>query len=140
MIQRHSSPLTWRLTLAADRVCDSADFVAELPQTCGTPPVARTIRHAGYALSRKHCNKIEEPSGWGKTIAGMAQTVLRGIERNRARFTLTMAACNLARRPRLLADGRGGGPSRKHPSVDQTRPRPERKQNCPRERWSSAAR
>ena len=46
---------------------------------------------------------IEEPFGWVKTIGGMAQTVLRGIERVRARFTLTMAACNLARLPRLLA-------------------------------------
>jgi hypothetical protein len=41
--------------------------------------------------------------GWARTIGGMAQTTLRGIERVRARFTLTMAACNLARLPRLLA-------------------------------------
>ncbi len=47
--------------------------------------------------------KIEEPFGWAKTVGGMAQTVYRGVERVRARFTLTMAAANLARLPRLLA-------------------------------------
>jgi hypothetical protein len=41
--------------------------------------------------------------GWVKTIGGVGQTVLRGTERVRARFTLTMLACNLAKLPRLLA-------------------------------------
>ena len=63
----------------------------------------RTTRHAGYALSQKRRKKIEEPFGWAKTVGGMAQTVLRGLERVRARFTLTMAANNLARLPKLLA-------------------------------------
>ena len=39
--------------------------------------------------------------GWAKTIGGMAQTVLRGIER--APFALTMVACNLAKLPKLGA-------------------------------------
>ena len=113
MIHRHSPGSTRRLTLGADKGYDSADFVAELRQACVTPHVARklrhsaidarTTRHAGYAMSQKRRKKIEEPFGWAKTIGGMAQTVLRGIERVRARFTLTMAACNLARLPRLLA-------------------------------------
>ena len=51
-------------------------------------------RHAGCALSQKRRKKIGEPFGWAKTIGGMAQTVLRGIEGVRARFTLTMVACN----------------------------------------------
>ena len=82
-------------------------------QACVTPHVARkvrhsaidarTTRHAGYALSQKRRKKIEAPFGWAKTIGGMAQTDLRGIERVRACFTMTMAACNLARLPRLLA-------------------------------------
>jgi hypothetical protein len=42
-------------------------------------------------------------SGRAKTIGGIAQTVLRGIERLRARITLTIVACNLARLPRLPA-------------------------------------
>ena len=84
-----------------------------LRQACVTPHVAqkarhsaidgRTTRHEGYAASQKRRKKIEEPFGWAKTVGGMAQTVHRGIERVRAQFTLTMAACNLARLPRLLA-------------------------------------
>ena len=113
MIHRHSPGSTRRLTLGADKGYDSADFVANLRQACVTPHVAqkarhsaidgRTTRHEGYALSQKRRKKIEEPFGWAKTVGGMAQTVYRGVERVRARFTLTMAACNLARLPRLLA-------------------------------------
>ena len=113
MIHRHSPGSTRRLTLGADKGYDSADLVAELRQAFVTPHVARelrhsaidgrTTRHAGYALSQKRRKKIGEPFGWAKTVGGMAQTTLRGIERIRARFTLTMAACNLARLPRLLA-------------------------------------
>ncbi len=113
MIDRHSPGSTRRLTLGADKGFDSADFVADLRRMCVTPHVARkarhsaidgrTTRHAGYAASQKRRKKIEEPFGWAKTVGGMAQTMLRGAERVRARFTLTMAACNLARLPRLLA-------------------------------------
>ena len=113
MIHRHAPGSTRRLTLGADKGYDSADFVAALRQACVTPHVAqkarcsaidgRTTRHPGYALSQKRRKKIEEPFGWAKTVGGMAQTVLRGLERVRARFTLTMAANNLARLPKLLA-------------------------------------
>jgi hypothetical protein len=113
MIHRHSPGSTRRLTLGADKGYDSADFVADLRQACVTPHVAqkarhsaidgRTTRHPGYAASQKRRKKIEEPFGWAKTVGGMAQTVYRGVERVRARFTLTMAAANLARLPRLLA-------------------------------------
>ena len=113
MIDRHSPGSTRRLTLGADKGFDSADFVAELRRMCVTPHVARKVRHsaidgrttryAGYAASQKRRKKIEEPFGWAKTVGGMAQTMLRGVKRVRARFTLTMAACNLARLPRLLA-------------------------------------
>ena len=112
MIHRHSPGSTCRLTLGADKGYDSADFVAELRQACVIPHVAqkarhsaidgRTTRHPGYATSQKRRKKIEEPFGWAKTVGGMAQTVYRGVERVRARFTLTMVACNLARLPRLL--------------------------------------
>ncbi len=113
MIHRHSPGSTRRLTLGADKGYDSADFVAELRQACVTPHVAqkargsaidgRTTRHAGYAVSQQRRKKIEEPFGWAKTVGGMAQTVLRGLDRVRARFTLTMVASNLARLPKLLA-------------------------------------
>jgi hypothetical protein len=113
MINRHSPGSTRRLTLGADKGYDSADFVAELRRMVVTPHVAqkarhsaidgRTTQHPGYALSQRRRKKIEEPFGWAKTVGGMAQTVHRGLDRVRAQFTMTMAACNLARLPKLLA-------------------------------------
>jgi hypothetical protein len=113
MINRHSPGSTRRLTLGADKGYDSADFVAELRRMVVTPHVAqkarhsaidgRTTQHAGYALSQRCRKKIEEPFGWAKTVGGMAQTLHRGLDRVRAQFTMTMAACNLARLPKLLA-------------------------------------
>ena len=106
-------PIGDEAAVYADKGYDSADFVADLRQACVTPHVARkarhsaidgrTTRHPGYSASQKRRKKIEEPFGWAKTVGGMAQTVYRGVERVRARFTLTMVACNLARLPRLLA-------------------------------------
>ena len=113
MLDRHAPGATQRRTLGADKGFDSADFVADLRRMRVTPHVAqkarhsaidrRTTRHAGYVASQKRRKKIEEPFGWAKTVGGMAQTMLRGVEKVRARFTLAMAACNLARLPRLLA-------------------------------------
>ena len=61
MLHRHAPGSTRRLTLAADRGDDSADFVAEQRQMVVTPHVARksrhsaidgrTPRHPGYARS-----------------------------------------------------------------------------------------
>jgi hypothetical protein len=113
MINRHSPGSTRRLTLGADKGYDSAAFVKELRCMVVTPHVAqkarysaidgRTTQHPGYAVSQRHRKKIEEPFGWAKTVGGMAQTVHRGLDRVRAQFTMTMAACNLARLPKLLA-------------------------------------
>ncbi len=113
MIHRHSPGSTRRLTVGADKGYDSADFVKDMRQACVTPHVAqkarhsaidgRTTRHAGYALSQKRRKKIEEPFGWAKTVGPMAQTMLRGVKRIGAQFAFTMAACNLARLPKLLA-------------------------------------
>lgn len=58
----------------------------------------RTTQPPGYALSQRH-QKIEKPFGAAKTVGGMAQTVHCGLDRVRAKFTMTMAACNLARLP-----------------------------------------
>jgi len=113
MVQRHSPGTPRRRTLGADKGYDSADFVADLRRARVTPHVAqkarhsaidgRTTRHEGYAISQRRRKKIEEPFGWAKTVGGMAQTLYRGVERVRARFTLAIAACNLARLPKLLA-------------------------------------
>ena len=45
--------------------------------------------------------RIEEVFSWIKTTAGQARTRLRGIERVRWSFTLTAAAYNLVRLPKL---------------------------------------
>jgi len=113
MINRHFPGSTRRLTLGADKGYDSADFVAELRRMVVTPHVAqkarhsaidgRTTQHPGYASSQRRRKKIEEPFGWAKTVGGMAQTLHRGLDRVRTQFTMTMAACNLARLPKLLA-------------------------------------
>ena len=63
----------------------------------------RTTRHPGYQVSQQCSKKIEEPFGSAKTVGGMTQTFHRGIKKVRVRFTMTMAACNLARLARLLA-------------------------------------
>lgn len=112
MVHHHSPGSCRRLTLGADKGYDSADFVDDLRQACVTPHVAqktrssaideRTTRHPGYATSQRCRKKIEETFGWAKTVGPMAQTMLRGVERVSAQFTLTMAACNLARLPRLI--------------------------------------
>ena len=41
--------------------------------------------------------------GWIKTAAGVASVKVRGKPRVDATFTLTLAACNLIRIPKLLA-------------------------------------
>lgn len=112
MIHRHAPGSTKRLTLGTDKAYDTRDFVKELRQACVTPHVAqkarfsaidgRTTRHAGHAISQRCRKKIEEPFGWAKTVGPMAQTMLRDVKRISVQFTLTMAACNPARLPRLL--------------------------------------
>ena len=113
MIERHSPGSERRLTLGADKGYDAADFVGELRRMCVTPHIAakakgsaidaRTTRHAGYAISQKKRKQVEEPFGWGKTIGQIAKTMLRGVARVGAQFTLNMAAFNLAKLPKLLA-------------------------------------
>ena len=104
---------TRRITLGADKGYDAAEFVAELRAMCVTPHIAakakgsaidgRSTKHAGYAVSQRKRKLVEEPFGWGKTVGPIRKTMLRGLERVCAQFTLTMAAYNLAKLPRLIA-------------------------------------
>jgi len=113
MLHAHDPGSTRRLTLGADKGYDEACFVTDLKAMCVTPHIAakkkgsaidgRTTRHPGYAVSQKKRKQIEEPFGWGKTIGPIRKTMLRGLNRVRAQFTLTMAAYNLAKLPNLLA-------------------------------------
>jgi transposase len=112
MINRTSPGSTRRITLGADKGYDDRGFVAQLRGMCVTPHVAakarhsaidrRTTRHASYKVSQRKRKLVEEPFGWGKEVGPIRKTMLRGLQRVGAQFTLTMAAYNLAKLPRLL--------------------------------------
>jgi IS5 family transposase len=103
------------VTLGADRGYDAVDFVEELRTLNVRPHVAqnttcrrsaidrRTTRHPGYAASQRARKRIEEAFGWMKTIAGLRQTKLRGLEKVDWAFTFAAAAYNLVRLPKLMA-------------------------------------
>jgi transposase len=112
MLNAHDPGSMRRITLGADKGYDVAGFVADLRRMCVTPHIAakvrgsavdgRTTRHSGYDVSQKKRKLIEEAFGWGKTVGPIRKTMLRGLDRVRAQFTLTMAAYNLAKLPNLL--------------------------------------
>lgn len=104
-----------RITLGADKGYDARDFVEDLRELNVTPHVARkarhsaidgrTTRHAGNAVSQGIRKRIEEAFGWAKTIAMMRKSRHRGLDKVRWQFTLTMAAYNLVRLPKLIGAG-----------------------------------
>ena len=108
-----------RVTLGADKAYDVAAFVTALRQRRITPHIAidghltktgrrrrtlidgRTTRHPGYATSQRIRKRIEESFGWIKTTATLHKTRHRGTDRVGWMFTLTAAAYNLVRLPKL---------------------------------------
>jgi transposase len=110
-----------RITIGADKAYDVTAFVNDLRERQVTPHIAingrvskygvvrrtaidrRTTRHPGYRSSQICRKRIEEVFGWIKTQAGLAKVKLRGCAKVEALFTLTVAAYNLVRIPRLLA-------------------------------------
>ena len=111
-----------RITPGADKAYDVAAFVDALRDHGVTPHIAvdgrvsklgtprktridrRTTRHPGYAASQRLRTRIEEGFGWIKTTGGLAKTRHRGLKRVGWMFTLSVAANNLVRLPRLLAE------------------------------------
>lgn len=105
-----------RVTVGADKLFDTADFVAGMRRLGVTPHVAqhtngrrsaidaRTTRHAGYAVSQRIRKRIEEAFGWMKTVSVMRKTRHRGTARVGWQFTLAAAAYNLVRLPKLLVN------------------------------------
>ena len=103
-----------RITLGADKAYDARDFVDALRGLKVTPHVAqntsgrrsridgRTTRHAGYAVSQRIRKRIEEIFGWVKTTGGLRKTRHRGTDRVDWMFTLTVAAYNVVRIPKLI--------------------------------------
>jgi transposase len=65
-------------------------------------PARLFIRTAGYKISQVVRKRIEEIFGWGKSIAGLRRTMLKGRARTWDRGYLIMAAYNLTRMTRLL--------------------------------------
>jgi transposase len=116
-----SSTRRRRITLGADKAYDVETFIAALRERNVTPHIAidghltktgkrrktaidaRTTRHPGYAASQIIRKRIEEAFGWIKTVAVLRKTRHRGVARVGWMFTLSAAAYNLVRIPKLLA-------------------------------------
>jgi transposase len=98
-----------RITLGGDRGFDTEEFVAACRHRKVTPHVAqnttnrssridaRTLRHAGYAISQRKRKRIEECFGWMKTVGLMRKTRHKGTERVGWMFVFTAAIYNLVR-------------------------------------------
>jgi hypothetical protein len=101
-----------RITLAADKAYDVADFIAKLREIKVTPHVAqntsnrrsaidgRTTRHPGYAISQRIRKRIEEAFGWMKTCGGIRKT--RHCGNQRVGWTFTRPAPAIGSHPSLV--------------------------------------
>lgn len=111
-----------RITVGADKAYDVREFVRNLRARKVTPHIARneqmtqagerrrrsaidgrTTRHPGYAISLRIRKRIEEVFGWTKTTGGLRKTRHKGTDRVGWAFTMTTAAYNLVRLPKLIA-------------------------------------
>jgi transposase len=118
---RRKSKRRRRITLGADKAYDATAFVEDLREREVTPHIAingaiskhgvvrktavdgRTTRHVGYRISQIIRKRIEEVFGWIKAQAGFDQVKVRGLAKAEAVFTFAVAAYNLIRIPKLLA-------------------------------------
>jgi hypothetical protein len=62
-----------------------------------------STRHVGYGIGQCLRKRIEEAFRWIKAVAGQRKTPFLGRDRVGWTFTFVVAACNLARLPKLLA-------------------------------------
>jgi len=105
-----------RITLAADKAYDQADFLRRAREAGITPHVqknesdqrrshldGRTTRHAGYQISIQKRKRIEHIFGWLKTNALLRKVRHRGQARLQWLFTLAVSGYNLLRMARLTA-------------------------------------
>ena len=110
-----------RITLGADKAYDVRGFVGQLRVRKITPHIARndhltktgerrgsaidgrTTRHPGYAVSLRIRKRIQEGFGWAETTGGLRKARHRGTDCVGWIFTLTVAAYNLVRLPKLMA-------------------------------------
>lgn len=97
------------ITLGADKGYDAGEFIKALQEMKVTPHVAQNTSGrksavpdaiavtVGYGISQQKRKLIEQGFGWAKTVAHMAQVMVRGLEKVDQMFVLTMAAYNLTR-------------------------------------------
>lgn len=97
------------ITLGADKGYDAKEFVDACTDMGVLAHVAQNKsgrRSAvpdviavsdGYALSQQRRKLIEQGFGWAKTVGGIRQVLVRGLERVDHLFVLTMTAYNLTR-------------------------------------------
>lgn len=109
-------PLTTRrVTVGADKLYDTRDWVAAIRPMRITPHVAasvdrrggsaidaRTWRHAGYTVSQRKRKLIEQAFGWLKTVALFRKLRHRGGRLVDWIFTFGAAAYNLVRWRNLI--------------------------------------
>jgi transposase len=105
-----------RRTLGADKGYQDKDFIEGLRQQKIVPHVAEYTanprwpnwltreerEHAGYEISLRKRKLVENVFGWIKSIAGLRQTKLRGVQRVNWAFQFAAAVCNLVRMRKLL--------------------------------------
>ncbi len=94
-------------TVGADKGYDTRDFVTGCRKAGVTPRTAakrtgwaldgRTTRRAGYKTSLEVLQRIEEASGWLKTVGSLPKTKLIGCEKPAGQARLCFAAYNLVR-------------------------------------------
>ena len=110
-------PLTTRrITVGADKLYDTRDWVATVRRMHVTPHVTasvnrhggsaidgRTLRHAGYALSQRKRKLIEQAFGWMKTVGLLRKLRHRGGRLVDWIFTFAATAYNLVRWRNLMA-------------------------------------
>ena len=99
-----------RVTVGADKACDTKGFVKVCREINVTPHVAqnerrsggsaidgRTTRHAGFEVSQRKRKRIEQCFGWGKVIGPMRQAMVQELDKVDQLLTLMMAAYNITR-------------------------------------------
>ena len=100
---------TINITLGADKGYDAKEFIDACLQMGVTPHVAQNTSNRrsavpdviaasqGYAISQQKRKLIEQGFGWAKTVGGIRQVMVRGLQRVDQMFVLTMTAYNLTR-------------------------------------------
>lgn len=99
-------PLRAIRTLSDDTLKALSEDFDKLYSRESLPGIApeKLVESADYQASQVVRKRVEEIFGWMKTIGVMAKTRHRGLAKVDWQFTLALAAYNLARMPKLLAD------------------------------------